>query len=134
MEKANIEVFIKSWNNLNVDKDSFNVIVNPSLSLINEADIWIVNKQLKAESFEIIEKNLIDKPNLSICFFLEAKEMSFIDVIEDLKENYPFSNIGTVIKPTQFSRVDSFLKSVISRKDMVTFDADFTDIDFDIHE
>ena len=76
MEKANIEVFIKSWNNLNVDKDSFNVIVNPSLSLINEADIWIVNKQLKAESFEIIEKNLIDKPNLSICFFLSALSLS----------------------------------------------------------
>lgn len=135
MEKTNIEVFVNSWNSLNEDRTPFHVIINPSLSNGNNAGIWLINKQLKAETFDVIKEHLDKKPNLSICFFLEAKEMSFIDVIDGLQNEYIFSTIGTVMKPTQFSRVDSFLKSVMSRRDMVTFDeSDFNGIDFDFEE
>ena len=133
MRKANIETFIKKWNDLNEDKESFEVVVNPSIDDERNSDIWIINRAITDEVFKDIEIGIKEIPNLSICFFLEVKEMKYINTIEYLREKYTFSTIGTVMKPTQYSRVDNFLKSVFNKKDMVTFDDNFDfDFDFDI--
>lgn len=134
MEKANIEVFVENWNELNGTLDKFTVIKNPSLEDGVTSNIWLINKAINKDILIELKTNLIEYPDLNICFFLEPKEMNFIETIEELRIEYTFSTISTVVKPTQFSRIDSFLKSVLSKKDMITFDDNWDDIDFDFNQ
>lgn len=131
MKKANIEVFIDSWNRFNEDRESFNIVINPELNNRRQSDIWLINVKLTTDVFKRIAEGVTKQPDLNLCFFLEPKEMIYMKHIEQLQNNHPFINIGTIIKPTQYSRVDTFLKSVMNKKDMVTFDDKFDDIDFD---
>lgn len=94
-----------------------------------------IDKDMSKELLEEIRNHLKEHSEDSFCFLLSQPEMTFTNDIKALDEDFPFAQIGTVIKPTQYSSVEQFVLSHINKNDGIKFDVDEEwDIDLDLED
>lgn len=128
-EKVNVNNFIETWNKLNGEDKSCNLVRVNDVKESKQADILLVNTHLSESFILSVESLLNSKPGISICFFVSPKEISLIERINNIEKENPLSCIGTILKPTQYSKVDKFIDATFKKKNTVEFDDNLDDFD-----
>lgn len=128
-ERVDVKNFVTKWNDLRPDTP-----FDWAETMTPDVPVCFVNVTLTKTVLDELQDYLKQKPDLAICLFMEQRERQFIPSIEKLERQYPFATIGTILKPTQYSRVGQFLASTLNRRGMVVVADDWDDFDFDIDE
>lgn len=121
---------ITEWIDTNTKLGEYELVRINELNKLNNVDIILFNAEINEFYINKIKRIIDESPGINICFFVSPKDISLIDELNRLGENN--SNIGTILKPTQYSKASEFMDSVISRKKPVVFE-DNSD-SFDISE
>lgn len=130
MQLTHIHEYITTWNDTHETDDQFFLYVDPDLTAHPDASVWLINVELDNSWFELVQQHLRLQPDMNICFFIEPQELRLFSYIKQLDDDFPFANIGTIVKPCQYNRVEQFLSSVKNKRGMVVFDDDWDNMDF----
>lgn len=131
-EKKFTEEIINEWMALNSDSEEYALSRTDKLISSVNYDILFVDTEIDSQVMEEIHEILNRKNDIDICFFVLPQDISSINELNGLEKKYVGSNIGTILKPIQFSKVDQFMNSTVQRAQNIVFDEN-TD-GFDISE
>lgn len=135
MLNSHVITFIDQWNETHGDDKHITLLTSPDMRDEPGVDGWLLNVSLDNGWFEWLHSNLRLHPDMTVCFFIEPKELVLFSYIRQLEDDFPFASIGTILKPTQYANVKRFFDATLTKKKLPTFDDSALDnFDFDIDD
>lgn len=131
LNEVSVKRYINIWNREERENVKYEPIHVDSLMEIDDKGIVFFNKRINDSTFHLVDDFLTNNPSRNICFFVTPMDIKFINRLNNLGDKFEHANIGTILQPAQFSRVEQFLLSSINRTEALELEDGWEEFTFD---